>query len=309
MMDRWLLIISILIFAHLFLFTLLKLRPGRLGIYLWNYGPAVIGVLAFGQIVRGLIRFYSQTLFWTPGRGVGFLLLILIILISWKGYRVYPSSYDKKPSQIRFRLPLDGPVTVGWGGSTPANNYHVSAPDQRWAYDLVVTQEGRTHRGEGRNLDDYYIYGRPALSAADGTVLSVVNDQPESKIGTAGKVKNPGGNQVIIQVADKEFLFICHLQPGSIKIVPGDQVSAGDEVGRVGNSGNSSEPHIHIHLQDSPEDYRGEGIPLYFHNYRLENKLIDRGIPTGGFDSEGKIVGQIVEQDGFVETMLAGRGS
>ena len=252
-------------------------------------------MLAVGQIVRGVISFYSNPPFWTLERGAGFLLLILIILISWKGYRVYPSSHDKKPSRIPFRLPLDGPVTVGWGGSTPANNYHVIAADQRWAYDLVVTRDGKTHRGEGRNLDDYYIYGMPVLAAADGIVSSVVNDQPESKLGETGKVKNAGGNQVVIQVAEKEFLFICHLQPGSINLKPGDKVIAGDEVGLAGNSGNSSEPHIHIHLQDSPKDYGGEGIPMYFHNYLLGSSVIERGIPTGGFNSKGETIGQVVE--------------
>lgn len=295
-MNRWLLIIPILIGAHLVLITLLKLRLGRPGIYLWNYGPSVIGVLAAGQIVRGVINFYSNPPFWTLARGIGFLLLTLIILVSWKGYRVYPSSYDKKPSLIPFRLPLDGPVTVGWGGATPAHNYHVSYPDQRWAYDLVVTRDGKTYRGEGHNLGDYYIYDMPVLAVADGTVISVVNDQPESKIGTAGQVKNAGGNQVVIQVAEKEFVFICHLRPGTINFKPGDKVIAGDEVGRTGNSGNSSEPHIHIHLQNSPKDQGGEGIPLYFYNYRVGSKVVEKGVPTGGFNSDGKIVGQVVEQ-------------
>jgi murein DD-endopeptidase MepM/ murein hydrolase activator NlpD len=160
----------------------------------------------------------------------------------------------------------------------------------------VVTQDGRTYSGDGQNLGDYYIYGKPVLAAADGTVLCVINDQPESKIGVMGKVKNAGGNQVIIQVAEKEFLFICHLQPGSIHVKPGDRILAGDVLGRVGNSGNSSEPHIHIHLQDSPKDHGGEGIPMYFHNYLLGGSVIERGIPTGGFNSEGKIIGQVVQQ-------------
>jgi murein DD-endopeptidase MepM/ murein hydrolase activator NlpD len=295
-MSRWLLIIPILIGAHLVLFTLLKLRLGRPGIYLWNSGPFVIGVLAAAEIVRGVINFYSRPPFWTLERGVGFLLLISIVFVSWKGYRVYPSSHDKKPGRIPFRLPLDGAVTVGWGGSTPAHNYHVSYPDQRWAYDLVVTRDGKTYRGEGLNLGDYYIYGRPVLAAADGTVISVVADQPESEIGAAEKVKNVGGNQVVIQVAEKEFLFICHLQPATINVKIGDRVIAGDEIGRAGNSGNSSEPHIHIHLQDSPKDQDGEGIPMYFYNYRVGDRVIEKGIPTGGFNSEGKIIGQIVEQ-------------
>ena len=57
--------------------------------------------------------------------------------------------------EVRFRLPLDGPVTVAWGGADTDVNYHAVMPDQRWAYDLLVTREGRTHRGDGTRLDDY----------------------------------------------------------------------------------------------------------------------------------------------------------
>jgi hypothetical protein len=295
-MNRWLLLIPILLGAHLALFVILRMRPGRLAMHLWNYGPSIIGVLAAGEIVRGIIRFYSNPPFWTLERGAGFLSLILTILISWKGYRVYPSSHDKRPSSVRFRLPLDGPVTIGWGGDTPENNYHVSAPDQRWAYDLVVTEDGKTHRDEGLKLEDYYIYGKPALAAAAGIVVSTVTDEPESKLNGTGKVKNAGGNQVVIEVGEKEYLFTCHLQPGSISVEPGQRVTAGQEIGRVGNSGNSSEPHIHIHLQDSPKDHAGEGIPMYFHNYRLRDEVVEKGIPTGGFNREGNVIGQIVEQ-------------
>jgi hypothetical protein len=52
-------------------------------------------------------------------------------------------------------------------------------------------------------------------------------------------------------------------------------------LGRIGNSGNTSEPHLHIHLQDSPNDDADEGIPLYFHHYRLGDQLIERGMHTG----------------------------
>ena len=60
----------------------------------------------------------------------------------------------------------------------------------------------------------------------------------------------------------------------------------GRVLGRIGNSGHTTEPHLHIHLQDSPNDDEGEGIPLYFHHYRLGDRLIDRGMPTGGFDPQ-----------------------
>ena len=59
-------------------------------------------------------------------------------------------------------------------------------------------------------------------------------------------------------------------------------MTAGQPLGRVGNSGNSSEPHVHLHLQDSRRVYFGEGIPFYFHRYEHAGRVIERGMPEGG---------------------------
>jgi murein DD-endopeptidase MepM/ murein hydrolase activator NlpD len=87
------------------------------------------------------------------------------------------------------------------------------------------------------------------------------------------------------------------MQPGSIKVKKGDQVTAGQELGRVGNSGNTSWPHLHVHLQDTPRLHLGEGIPIYFRNYRSNGNVIERGMPNGGM-SWGEVVGEIVEHVG-----------
>ena len=102
--------------------------------------------------------------------------------------------------------------------------------------------------------------GTVILAPADGTVRSVVDGHPNMPPGELGG-RPAGGNQIALEVAPREFLFLCHLQPGSITVQPGDQVAAGQVLGRVGNSGNTSEPHLHIHLQDSPNGDEGEGIP------------------------------------------------
>jgi murein DD-endopeptidase MepM/ murein hydrolase activator NlpD len=93
---------------------------------------------------------------------------------------------------------------------------------------------------------------------------------------------NPAGNHIVLEVAQNQFLFIGHLKPGSIKVKPGDVVEVHQEIGRVGNSGRTPVPHVHIHLQDSPELGFGEGIPLYFYDYRCDGKFVERGIPSGG---------------------------
>ena len=90
------------------------------------------------------------------------------------------------------------------------------------------------------------------------------------------------GNHVGIEVAPRQFLFIGHLQPGSVAVAIGDHIVAGQLLGRVGNSGNSSEPHVHLHLQDSTRPYFGEGIPFEFHGYRHEGRVVASGMPEGG---------------------------
>jgi murein DD-endopeptidase MepM/ murein hydrolase activator NlpD len=225
---------------------------------------------------------------------VGGYLAALALAASPHAFRTYPSSHDGAPSLIRFRLPLDGPVTVGWGGATPDVNYHVFAPDQRWAYDLAVTRDGQTYRADGTRCEDYYCYGLPVLAPAGGTVVSTADGDPDMPIGVMGGGRDAGGNQIRLEVAPRQFLFLCHLQPGTILVKPGDRVTQGQAVGRVGNSGNTSEPHLHIHLQDRPDPDFAEGIPLYFHDYRVGDQFVERGMPTGGF-AEGRPVGQIVQ--------------
>jgi len=116
-------------------------------------------------------------------------------------------------------------------------------------------------------------------------------------IGVMGGGKDAGGNQVVMEVAPGQFLFLCHLQPGSIVVKKGDQVKEGQVVGRVGNSGNTSQPHLHIHVQDSSEPDFAEGIPLYFHNYEVNGQFVERGMPMGGF-KEDRPSGEIVEHVG-----------
>ncbi len=176
-------------------------------------------------------------------------------------------------------------------------NYHVASPGQRWAYDLLVTRDRASHRGDGRRCEDYYIYDRPVRAPAGGTVRAIADGDPDMPIGQLGGGHDPGGNQIVLDVAPGEFLFLCHLKPGSIQVAPGEAVVEGQELARVGNSGNTSEPHLHVHLQDSPNLLIGEGIPLEFSDYRSGNRLVRRGMPRGGFDG-GKLVGEVVEHVG-----------
>ncbi|MGH9382856.1 MAG: M23 family metallopeptidase [Vicinamibacterales bacterium] len=94
------------------------------------------------------------------------------------------------------------------------------------------------------------------------------------------------------------FGELAHLKAGTINFLPGQRIRQGDVLGEVGNSGNSSEPHVHLHLQDTPLPDRREGILFFFSNYVLDDGMptgtvVARGIPEGGI-REGRYVGDVV---------------
>jgi len=178
-----------------------------------------------------------------------------------------PAAYDSPHlayvPKTKLRLPFKGEWTVVWGGRTVEQNYHARTRDQRFALDLVIKREGKTHAGDGAKLTDYYCYSEPVLSPAAGKIAWLRDSLPDNLPGGSDR-KNPTGNSVIIDHGNKEYSLLAHLQPHTLKFKVGDSVKAGDVVGLCGNSGNTSEPHIHYHLQDTPVFHEGDGLPPKF---------------------------------------------
>jgi murein DD-endopeptidase MepM/ murein hydrolase activator NlpD len=276
---RWLAAAPVLGLLHLVLLAAIHARPGPVGPVLWQVGPLALTAGAIVALGVGLVQALGRRLHWTPWRGAAFLLLVAVAYMPL-AYRTYPSSRDGHPSAVRFRLPLDGPVTVAWGGATREVNYHVRGAAERWAYDLIVTERGQSYRTSGLSVSDYYAYDLPVLAPAAGRVRMVTDGLPDSALGSRALLEGCG-NRVVIEVAPSEHLFLCHLKAGSITVRDGQMVAQGEPVGRVGNSGNSTEPHVHVHLQTTPGPF-GEGIPMYFHDYRAGADFVPRGMPTGG---------------------------
>ena len=279
--DGWVRVVPGVLGLHLVMLVTLWARPGHVALWIWYAGPIVL-VLATAVLLVASLRSAHR---WKHGANVWHLLAyaaLVAVIVTLPVYDPYPSSHDAHPSGVAFRLPLAGPLTVAWGGSTSEVNYHVFLPDQRWAYDLLVTSDRRAFRTDGVGLDDYYAYGLPVYAPAPGVVFAAHDGEPEVEIGAPRWGLAGLGNHVGVEVAPGEYLFMGHLQPGSVAAGVGDRVTAGQMLGRVGNSGNSSEPHVHLHLQDSTRPYFGEGIPFHFHGYRQAGRVIERGMPEGG---------------------------
>jgi hypothetical protein len=169
-----------------------------------------------------------------------------------------------KPSpqthETRLSLPFKGRWLVFWGGDTRELNQHHDMPNQRFALDLLgVDKNGKTQRGDGTHNEDYYAFGREVLAPADGTVIEVIEGVRDNTPGSMNPY-SALGNCVIIQHRKEEVSVLAHLKQGTIVVKVGNNVKRGQLLGKCGNSGNSSEPHLHYHLQNSLILQDGLGI-------------------------------------------------
>src|SRR5690554_519549 len=184
-----------------------------------------------------------------------------------KGNELENAQYQTK---VRYRLPFHGEWLVFNGGLTESTSHSWQVLAQRYAYDFVkADQSFCRHKASGARLAHYYCYNEPILAAANGEVVNVVDGiGPAPLVGFAVAdflCRHFAGNHVVIRHADGEYGFYAHLIKGSIPVKVGDQVTAGQEIGRCGHTGHSSEPHLHFHLQDTPSIYTSLGLPIRFH--------------------------------------------
>jgi hypothetical protein len=167
-------------------------------------------------------------------------------------------------NRTKLSLPFKGDWLVVWGGDTKELNQHHDVPNQRFAFDFLgVDEKGDTHKGRSRENEDYLAFGREILAPADGLVTDVISGVRDNVPGSMNPY-SALGNAVFIQHSDYEVSVLAHLKLGSVKVRVGDKVKTGQLIGLCGNSGNSSEPHLHYHLQNTPVIQDGTGIKCYF---------------------------------------------
>ncbi|MBL8924458.1 MAG: M23 family metallopeptidase [Myxococcaceae bacterium] len=199
-------------------------------------------------------------------------------LIARPAVKDAPTIAGLHKTQTPLRLPFDGQWFVLWGGRKYDDNRHTPVPDMRYAMDVFIVKGPGTFTAQGLRNEDYYAWGQPLFAPGDGVVLSVVNDTPDNEPNRP----RPGvlyGNSVVIDHGGGEFSLLGHLQKGSVVVKPGDHVSAGQLIARCGNSGMSTEPHLHYQLMDDADWKKAQGLPAQFQNFLANGRLVERGEP------------------------------
>ncbi|RVU03150.1 peptidase M23 [Mucilaginibacter limnophilus] len=176
----------------------------------------------------------------------------------------YQANDVKNVNRTAMQLPFEGTWTIFWGGNTKEQNQHVGVRFQKNAFDIVITDEHhQSFRTDGKSNPDYYAFGREILSPCHGVVVSAVDGVRDNVPGTVNTLYIPG-NTIIIRTDHNEYVFMAHFKQHSIRVKEGDVVKPGQLLGLCGNSGNSSEPHLHIHLQDLEDALEATGIECHF---------------------------------------------
>ena len=206
---------------------------------------------------------------------------VLGLFVRPEGAGAAATTHGEYQTKTPLRFPLQGAWYTFWGGHNAIENYHAVDRGQRFAYDLLILKDGKSHEGDGSKVEQFYAYGKPVLAPADGVVTATEADRPDM---TPGKMDplHPMGNHVIIDHGDGEFSFLCHLRLGSLKVKAGEKVSAGQPIAECGNSGNTSEPHLHYHLQDTGKFGDGDGLPAQFRDVVIDGEKVAKGEPLRG---------------------------
>lgn len=225
----------------------------------------------------------ESTFLLLPWLGIaGFLITLLVTTL---GTRLRPT---------HELISVTSPVTGRWlGMNSPVDtvpSHGVHAYGQAYAIDLVYEPAGRERPAFGigpamRSPEEYPAFGQPVRAMVDGEVVGVLDTLRDHRARSntralvymliEGAIRELGGprfiigNYVTIRSDNGVFALVAHLKNGSALVNIGDRVHAGQEIAECGNSGNSSEPHVHAQLMDRRSAWIGQGVPFSFIDVRI----------------------------------------
>lgn len=149
---------------------------------------------------------------------------------------------------------------------------------ERFAIDYVqLDDEGRVFDGPADDLSSYAFYGTDIHAVGDGPIVGMVSDYPEQVPGANPSglpVEEYGGNHIVQDLGAGHYAFYAHLQGGNTEgLSIGQKLTTGQVIGQLGNTGNTSAPHLHFHIMDSPLPLASNGLPFLIDDFTLQGRV------------------------------------
>jgi murein DD-endopeptidase len=196
-----------------------------------------------------------------------------------------PTSVEKNPVLVISSPLLGEDWVAGNGPSNTSLHRRALIPinghayiSQRFAIDWVQAYpNGKTYQGDPSDNKNYRAYGTEIHAVADGVVTQIADGIPQNTPGAKSlavpiTLETVGGNHVIMEIGNGLFAFYAHMQPGSLRVKVGEKVTRGQVLGLVGNTGNSSEPHLHFQICNANSELGSEGLPYAFASFEVQGK-------------------------------------
>ena len=190
---------------------------------------------------------------------------------------------DEKP--LIINPPLKGDNLIFANQSTSTYHFDVLIfldgglyTPERFAFDELefAPDWSDVFSGNPDTNKSYFNYGDTLYAVADGEIVEKIDGRIENHGAQQDVVFNTdneyAGNYLILKIADEQYAFYCHIIPGSFMVEKGENVTVGQPIALLGNSGNSSAPHLHFHIADGTDFWKSNGIPFVFNSY---NKIGD----------------------------------
>jgi hypothetical protein len=215
-------------------------------------------------------------------------------------------SYTIAPIAVGTDITVLGPPLAGKGwvalnGCCAAGGVHrgTSLPvngkiyfAQRFAIDwMLLGADAKLFHGDGKSVKDYVDYGGTVIAVADGTVVEVLDTLEDQVPGNLPDPKtitleNVDGNHIVLDLGHGKYGFYAHLQRHSVKVAKGDRVKRGQALALLGNTGNTSAPHLHFHLMDGISVLGSSGLPYVIDKFELAGQLSKKEFDKDGVAGE-----------------------
>jgi hypothetical protein len=215
-------------------------------------------------------------------------------------------SYTIAPIAVSTDITVLGPPLAGKGwvalnGCCEAGGVHRDSSfgvngqihfAQRFAIDwMLLGADARLLHGDGKSVKDYVAYGATVIAVADGTVVDTLDELDDQPAGSLPDVKtitlkNVNGNYIVLDLHNGKYAFYAHLQRHSLKVAIGEQVKRGQTLALLGNTGNTSAPHLHFHLMDSVSVLGSSGLPYVFDKFEYAGQLSKEQFHKDGVEGE-----------------------